>query len=126
MDIPEFLGRVAAYREGGWRLMLINAASELPSDEAPDGAYNVSWSFATDDNAVEHLRYRILPGEEVPSVSASFESAFLYENEMRELFGINVTGMNLDLGGQLYHGATVVPFSPRAIRQRLEARRATT
>lgn len=123
MDIPGFLSQIAGYRDGGWRLMLINATSVLPSDGLPDGAYDVSWSFAKDES-IEHLRHRVLPDEEVPSVSGSFESAFLYENEMRELFDINVTGMNLDMGGQLYHGATVVPFSPRAIRKRLEARKA--
>jgi hypothetical protein len=121
MDIPGFRAQVAAYRDAGWRLLVINAVSLLPDDDLPDGAYDVTWSFAREEN-VEHLCHRVLPGEEVPSVSVSFESAFLYENEMRELFGINVTGMNLDLGGQLYHGATVVPFSPRAIRERLEAK----
>lgn len=120
MDIPGFLAEVAAYRDAGWRLSVINATSVLPTDDLPDGAFDVSWSFAKDQD-FEHLRHRILPDEEVPSVSTSFGSAFLYENEMRELFGITVTGMNLDLGGQLYHGATVVPFSPRAIRARLEA-----
>lgn len=120
MDIPEFLAQIAGYRDGGWRLSVINATSVLPSDDLPEGAFDVSWSFAKDQE-FEHIRHRVMPGEEVPSVSGSFASAFLYENEMRELFGINVTGINLDLGGQLYHGATRVPFSPRAIRARLEA-----
>jgi ech hydrogenase subunit D len=121
MNRPDFLAEVLAYRLDGWRLSVINATAVLPSEDLENGAFDVSWSFAKDQK-FEHLRHRILPGEEVPSVSASFGSAFLYENEMSELFGIAVTGMNLDLKGQLYHGAVVVPFSPKAIRARLEAR----
>jgi hypothetical protein len=40
---------------------------------------------------------------------------------MRELFGLNVVGINLDLQGQLYKTSQKVPFSPSAVRARLEA-----
>jgi ech hydrogenase subunit D len=125
MDIPVFLSKVASYRTDGWRLSVINATSVQPTDELVEGAFDVSWSFAR-DREFEHLRHRVFPGEEVPSISDLYGAAFLYENEMRELFGINVTGMNLDLKGQLYHGACVLPFSPRAIRARLEAQGKTS
>jgi ech hydrogenase subunit D len=121
MDTAAFLERVAGYRDGGWRLAIINATTVLASEEVEHGAFDVSWSFARDE-AFEHIRERILPGDEVPSISDSFGAAFLYENEMRELFGINVTGINVDLRGQLYQTATRVPFAPSAIKARLEAR----
>ncbi len=120
MDGERFLARVAAYRADGWRLSVINTTAVLPSDELPQGAFDISWSFAL-GTRLEHLRERVVPGEEVPSVSPSFPSAFLYENEMRELFGVDVTGIAVDLRGQLYRTATRVPFSPGAIRRRLEA-----
>src|SRR5664280_215086 len=71
--------------------------------------------------ALEEGHRTHLPGEEVPSISAFFGAAFLYENEMRELFGVNVTGIALDLKGQLYKTDNNVPFSPSAIRARLDA-----
>lgn len=80
----------------------------------------MSWSFEK-ENRIEHLRERVLPGEEVPSVSSIYAFSFLYENEIRELFGIEVTGMLIDFKGELYKTATKVPLSPKAIRQRLEA-----
>ena len=120
MDGPAFLARVAAYREEGWRLAVVNATPLLPTDDHEHGAFDVTWSFAR-GGEFEHLRELVLPTDEVPSVSGSFASAFLYENELRELFGINVTGMAVDLGGQLYKTASRVPFSPTAIRARLEA-----
>ena len=121
MDTEAFLARVGEYQKDGWRLAIINTTSILPTDEIEAGAFDVSWSFAQDDGRLEHLRERVLPGEEVPSISDYFGAAFLYENEMRELFGVNVTGIALDLKGQLYKTATIVPFAPSAIRARLEA-----
>ena len=121
MDTEAFLARVGEYQKDGWRLAIINTTSILPTDEIEGGAFDVSWSFAQDDGRLEHLRERVLPGEEVPSISDYFGAAFLYENEMRELFGVNVTGIALDLKGQLYKTATIVPFAPSAIRARLEA-----
>jgi len=120
MDREPFLARVEEYHKGGWRLALINAASVLTADEAEQGAVDVTWAFAKNAE-FEHLRERIMPGDEVPSISPSFSAAFLYENEMRELFGLNVTGINVDLQGQLYKTSQKVPFSPSAIRARLEA-----
>jgi len=120
MDTKAFLARVGEYQKDGWRLAIINTTSILPAEGMEEGAFDVSWSFAKDDR-LEHLRQRVLPGEEVPSISASFGAAFLYENEMRELFGVNVTGIALDLKGQLYKTASIVPFAPSAIRARLEA-----
>jgi ech hydrogenase subunit D len=120
MDREPFLARVEEYHKGGWRLALINAASLLTADEAEQGAVDVTWAFAKDAE-FEHIRERIMPGDEVPSISSSFSAAFLYENEMRELFGLNVVGINVDLQGQLYKTSQKVPFSPSAIRARLEA-----
>lgn len=119
MDKQGFLDRVDRYRADGWRLAIINTTSVLPSEELEQGAFDISWSFAK-DTRFEHLRQRILPGEEVPSISGSFAAAFLYENEMRELFGVNVTGIALDLHGQLYKTSSRLPFAPSAIRARLQ------
>jgi ech hydrogenase subunit D len=120
MDTETFLARVGKYHGDGWRLAIINTTSILPSEGADGGAFDISWSFARDAE-LEHLRERVLPGEEVPSISRLFSPAFLYENEMRELFGVNVTGIAVDLKGQLYQTSSRVPFSPSAIRARLEA-----
>lgn len=120
MDGKAFLARVDEYHKDGWRLAIINATSILPTEGMEHGAFDVSWSFAK-DGAFEHLREQILPGEEVPSISGLFGGAFLYENELRELFGIKVTGIAVDLQGQLYQTSERVPFAPSAIRARLEA-----
>jgi ech hydrogenase subunit D len=120
MDVGAFLDRVAAYARDGWRLVVINATSLLPAEGAEDGAFDITWSFAR-ERVFEHLREQVLPGDEVPSISAQFPASFLYENELRELFGIEVTGIAVDFGGQMYRTGERVPFAPGAIRARLEA-----
>ena len=120
MEIPTFLARVEDYHKAGWRLALINATTLLPGEGMEQGAFDIVWAFARGAE-FEYIRERVMLGDEVPSVSKSFGAAFLYENEIRELFGINVTGLGLDLGGQLYKTATRIPFSPSAVRARLEA-----
>ncbi len=121
MDSVVFLDKVRGYQRDGWRLALVNATSVLPSPEMPDGAVDVSWSFEK-GGQLEHLRERVTSEDEVPSVSDVFGSAFLYENELRELFGVRVTGLNVDFKGALYRAQERVPFSPRAIRARLDAK----
>jgi hypothetical protein len=148
MDNKTFLARVEEYHKAGWRLALINAttvvgtpapthgagapthgaavaapvADPAPADEAPC-VFEIAWAFAR-GGEFETIREQISSTDKVPSISDFFGAAFLYENEIRELFGIDVTGLGLDLGGQLYKTATKVPFSHAAIKARLAAREA--
>ena len=142
MDRQTFLARVGEYHKEGRRLALINvttvipvaapghgapAAAEAPAAEAapvPD-TFEITWVFENDkDASLEKIREIVSPADAVPSISEFFGAAFLYENEMRELFGIKVEGINLDLQGQLYKTATKVPFSHAAVKARLEATQA--
>jgi ech hydrogenase subunit D len=122
MDHHAFLGRVADYRRGGWRLAVINATPVLgpAAESSPTDGYDVIWSFARNGD-LEHLRERVAPGEGVPSIGGSYADAYLYENELQELFGIPVNGLELDLRGQLYGSKVRVPFSVSAVRARLKA-----
>jgi hypothetical protein len=136
MDRTAFLSRVEAYHKTGWRLALINATTVMPAEgeeegASGEGAFELAWGFARDGRSgeageaagtLELIRETVKPGEEVPSVSGYFGAAFLYENELRELFGIEVTGIEVDLKGQLYKTATRIPFSHRAVRERLEGK----
>ena len=121
MDATAFLKRVEQFRQDGCRLVLINACSLVPKTAEEEGAVDLAWTFER-AGALEHLREQVVPGrDEVPSVSASFPFAFLYENEIAELFGVKITGCNVDFKGQLYQTTSKVPMSPKAIRARLQA-----
>ena len=60
------------------------------------------------------LRVRIpLVGGELPSISSFYWSAFLYENEIHDLFGVTVLGMAVDFHGSLYKTAEPAPYVPK-------------
>jgi ech hydrogenase subunit D len=120
MDREAFLGRIGEYRRAGWRLALVNATSVAPAEGAAEGSYDLSWTFEK-GGQIEHVRERVARDEEVPSISGLFGPAFLYENEIRDLFGVRITGIAVDFKGELYRTAIKLPFSPRAIQERLDA-----
>jgi ech hydrogenase subunit D len=51
------------------------------------------------DTHLKNLRIKAKRGEEIPSISSVYLCAVLIENEMKELFGLNVTGIAIDYGG---------------------------
>jgi ech hydrogenase subunit D len=51
----------------------------------------------------------------LPSISGVYFSAFLYENEIHDLFGISITDIALDYKGKFYQTAGKFPFKPVAL-----------
>jgi ech hydrogenase subunit D len=125
MDRQPFLDQVQAYRDGAWRLVLVNAVSLLPETDQGPGGFELCWTFEK-GGELAHLRATVAEEEEVPSISGIYGCAFLYENEIRDLFGVRVVGISVDFKGELYRTAQKVPFSPRAIKARLAAREKKT
>jgi ech hydrogenase subunit D len=61
------------------------------------------------------LRVRLpLEGAELPSISCFYWSAFLYENEIHDLFGVTVKGMAVDFHGSLYKTAVPAPYAAKS------------
>ena len=54
-----------------------------------------------------------LPGEEphLPSISSIYLCAVLYENEIHDLFGVQVAGIAIDFKGKFYKTAIKFPFA---------------
>ena len=71
----------------------------------------LSYSFA-DDNTNDYINLRIVMGknDEVCSITEFYPYAFLYENEMKELFGVNIHMINLDYNKKLYRLEDEAPF----------------
>ena len=71
----------------------------------------LSYSFA-DDDTNEYIILRIVMDKdtEVCSITEFYPYAFLYENEMKELFGVNIQMINLDYQNKLYRINEEAPF----------------
>lgn len=76
-----------------------------------DGRYELSYSFA-DDQKYEYQTLRIVMEreQEVSSITAFYPYAFLYENEMKELFGVKIKMINMDYNDKLYRIDARTPF----------------
>ena len=92
----------------GWRLALLTATEV-------GGNYEVTYSFGL-DGKLSHYRVVILPGDVLPSISGIYPGAFVYENEMHDLFGIEVHGLRLDYKGTFIKTHIRYPFGVSATR----------
>ncbi len=80
-----------------------------------DGNLELSYSYANDDT-YQFTTYRVVledPSTEVLSITALYPYAFLYENEIKELFGVNVAMISLDYENKLYRIGVEAPFAKK-------------
>ena len=104
----QLAAEVKSLCDQGWRLVQIGVTSlgEL---------YEVNYSFDR-DMAFKNLRLHVpSKGARLPSVSGIYWCAFLYENEIHDLFGITFDGLVLDFKGGLYTTAIPTPFAAQKI-----------
>jgi len=99
----DLVGMVAHLFAEGYRLVQIGCSTL-------QGGYELNYSFDK-DYRFKNLRMTVAPDEEVPSISAIYPNAFLYENEIHDLFGLLVKDIAIDYGGSLYRTAIKTPFS---------------
>jgi len=103
IPIDALLDKVLALREAGHRLVQIGVTRLHEQLE-------LTYSFDL-GNRLTNLRLHI-PAEDahVPSVSSIYGYAFLYENEIHDLFNLKVDGMTVDFHGHFYKTAVKFPF----------------
>ncbi|SHJ63770.1 NADH-quinone oxidoreductase subunit C [Parasporobacterium paucivorans] len=72
----------------------------------------ISYSFEKNQDFVS-LRIVVEDNAEIESVSCFYVPAFLYENEIKELFGIKVKNILLDYNDNFYKIAKKTPFNEK-------------
>lgn len=76
-----------------------------------NGKYELSYSFAEEGTyQLTTLRVVIDPDTEVSSITEFYPYAFLYENEMKELFGVKIQLIHPDYDSKLYRIRQETPF----------------
>jgi len=102
IGIEHLIGRVEQFRKGGYRLVQVNC-TKIGEE------FEINYSFEK-DYRFENIRIIISPDSEVPSISGMYWGAFVYENEMHDLFGVAVKGMNFDFNGNFIKTSIPYPF----------------
>ena len=94
----ELLTKTRDMKNAGYRLATIFALKDL----------TLMYCFVKDEKQVT-LRYPA-SNHPVESISGIYPYAFMYENEIKDLFGIDVLNINLDFKGHFYETAVKMPF----------------
>ena len=95
----DLLAETLKIKNDGYRLVAVTCTNK-------DGL-ELTYSFDKDH---ELLNLRILTDieTELPSISIIYPYSFLYENEIKELFGVKITGIMPDYNNNLYK----IPVKP--------------
>ena len=103
IPMQSLLERTGELRKQGYRLVQIGA-TRLPEH------VELTYSFDR-ESRLTNLRFQILAeGARLPSISGIYWCAFLYENELHDLFNVQVDGMAVDFHGHLYETTVKFPF----------------
>ncbi len=109
IEIGALIENVCIMKDTGARLVQICCVKEPPS-KGPALLFELHYTF---DKNYQLTGYKITvePGTEIPSITEIYPCAFLYENEMHDLFGIRIKDINIDYKGTLYKLARPKPFN---------------
>lgn len=104
LEIKDLLDRVKEFHYAGYRLVQIGCTKT--------DVLEINYSFDKDYSFV-NLRITIPSTDvEIPSVSPVYWSAFLYENEISDLYGVKIKNMAVDYKGSFYRTTVKFPFNP--------------
>ena len=95
----DILNKTREMKNAGYRLVHMCALQDLA----------LRYSFEKDEKLVVFC-FSAEGNEPVESISSVFSYAFMYENEIKDLFGIDIANMNLDFNGHFYETTVKMPF----------------
>lgn len=101
-DIQSLYKIMLERQRSGYRLAQICAT-------AFEGYNEIIYSVAK-DYEFESYKIEVPCEEEINTISDFFPSAMLYENEMKELFGIKIKSINPDYQDKFFRIAVKTPF----------------
>lgn len=109
IDKQGLLDKIRSVYVEGYRIVQISCTK--------NNIYQIDYTF---DKEYKFLDIRVnIPIEdaELPSITGIYECAFAYENEMHDLFGIQIDGINLNYQGKFYRIEVQAPFNIRVAQQ---------
>ena len=104
VEIDELLAKTEELHRWGYRLAQISCTKM-------DGAFEINYSFDKDYSFINLRLVLVSIDYNVPSISGIYLVAFLYENEMHDLFGIKIKNLAVDYKGNFYRTQIRAPFS---------------
>ena len=103
----------------GWRFVQLMAVN---TEEGIDLIYSFMKDGVLQNNKIEH----VMKTDVIPSITDDFFAAFVFENEVHDLFGVDIRGIAIDFGGNFYALAqsepmTIISPAQKAAREKARA-----
>ncbi|MGV8083521.1 MAG: NADH-quinone oxidoreductase subunit C [Coriobacteriia bacterium] len=98
----QLLATAQKYKDAGYRFVQC-AATRV------EGGFDMLYSFDR-DLVLYNVHVPVAEGEGLPSISAIFPAAFVFENETHELFGIDISNISVDFKGKFYTLSVPTPM----------------
>lgn len=102
IESNDLLAETQGMKNAGYRLVAISATNKE--------GIELTYSFDKEYDFV-NLRLNIGYDTSIESISAMYPFAFLYENEIVELFGVDIKNISVDFDSKLYRIAVETPFN---------------
>lgn len=99
---------------------LIDKVSDLKADgyrigqaccTKVESGLEILYSFDKDHQLL-NLKLNIADDEEIMSITGVYWPAFIYENEMQDLFGVKFKHMAMNYGGHFFKVSEPTPWNP--------------
>jgi len=103
IDANELLTRTLQFSNDGYRLVQICATRY-------DETFELTYSFDL-NSEMKSIRFIIAHDTEIISISHVYSYSFLYENELKDLYGIRIKMISIDYEGNLYRTSIKTPFN---------------
>lgn len=114
LDLKNLAAESKKRKEGDWRYVQTLAVKV-------DGGADLIYSFMK-DGKLENLKIEaVTEKDKVPSITNEFIEAFVWENEIHDLFNIHFDGIAIDFKGTFYATSVDKPFtiiSPEVLERR--------
>ncbi len=101
--VDELIGKTGEFKKEGCRLVQIGCTKT-------EEGFEINFSFDK-DYSFRNIRISVQQDTVIPSISGIYWGAFIYENEIHDLFGLTISGINIDFKGTLYKTSVKYPFS---------------
>ncbi|MBQ9955609.1 MAG: NADH-quinone oxidoreductase subunit C [Eggerthellaceae bacterium] len=76
-----------------------------------EAGVDIVYSFMLGDRMSNYKLVAVKESDVVPSITDEFLAAFIWENEIHDLFGITFEGISIDFGGKFYNVAVDKPMT---------------
>lgn len=108
ITVDQLLDKTRTMHEQGYRLVHISA-TRLPNQ------VELTYGYDLNGQAVHYRLVLAATGGRLPSISDIYWCAFIYENEIHDLFDLPVDHMAVDFQGVFYKTTVKFPFGRVAI-----------